>query len=141
MRIAALALLLAAAPASAQMFKCVDERGVTHYTDKPRPGCKGGSVDIRPIPPVSGKAAAPRAPDVAGQDADFKRRQIERHDAEALEKAALAERCARLRREHSWLTSGGRISHTDAQGNRVFVDDATRDARAGQVKEQLRTCP
>jgi hypothetical protein len=140
-RIAALVLLLAAAPASAQMFKCVDERGVTHYTDKPRPGCKGGSVDIRPIPPVSGKAAAPRAPDVAGQDADFKRRQIERHDAEAAERATLAERCGRLRREHSWLTSGGRISHTDAQGNRVFVDDATRDARVGQVKEQLRTCP
>jgi len=141
MRCALVLLLLSASAAWAQMYKCVDERGVTHYTDKPRAGCKGGSVDIRPIPPVSGKAAAPRAPDVAGQDADFKRRQIERHDAEAAEKAALAERCARLRRELSWLASGGRISHTDAQGNRVFVDDATRDARAGLVKEQLRTCP
>ena len=47
MRRLALALLLAVAlPAHAQMYKCVDARGVTHYTDKPLPGCKGGAVNI-----------------------------------------------------------------------------------------------
>jgi len=122
------------------MYKCVDERGVTHYTDKPAPGCKGGPVDIRPSPPISGKAA-PRSSDVAGQDADFKRRQIEREQTEARDKAALAQQCSRLRQEQSWLTSGGRISRTDAQGNRVFIDDAARDARIVELREQLRTCP
>ena len=35
-------LLLACAPAYAQMYKCVDSRGVTHYSDKPLPpSCKG----------------------------------------------------------------------------------------------------
>ena len=133
-------LLLAAFPAWAQMYKCVDERGVTHYTDKPRPDCKGGAVDIRPIPSISGKSA-PASRDVAGQDADFKRRQIEREQAEAKDKAALDQRCARLRQELGWLSYGGRITYTDAQGKQTFIDDATRDARLVQIKEQLRTCP
>ena len=132
-------LLLAASTAAAQMYKCVDERGVTHYTDKPRPGCKGGAVDIRPIPPVSGQAA-PGSRDLAGQDAEFKRRQIEREQAETQDKTALDERCARLRQEESFLSHGGPLSHTDPQGKRTFMDDATRDARRVQVKEQLRLC-
>ena len=122
------------------MYKCVDERGVTHYTDKPRPDCKGGQVDIRPIPSISGQAA-PAGRDFAGQDVEFKRRQIEREQAETKDKAALAQRCTRLRQEESWLSYGGRISRTDAYGQHVFVDDATREARLGQVKEQLRLCP
>jgi hypothetical protein len=133
-------LLLVAFPAWAQMYKCVDERGVTHYTDKPRPDCKGGKVDIRPIPSISGKGS-PASRDLASQDADFKRRQIERGESEAKDKAALDQRCARLRREESWLTHGGRITYTDAQGKREFIDDATRDTRLGQLREQLRVCP
>jgi hypothetical protein len=134
-------VLAVAWPAHAQMYKCVDERGVTHYADTPRPGCNGGQVDIKPIPSISGGALAPGAPDVAAQDAEFKRRQIEREESESRDKAALAERCWRLRQEHAWLSSGGRITHTDAQGKRVYIDDAARDSRLLQVKEQLRTCP
>lgn len=122
------------------MYKCVDERGVTHYSDQPRPGCKGGKVDIQPIPSLSGQAAPPPS-DVARQDADFKRRQIELQESAAKEKAALDQRCARLRQDLEWLSSGVRISQRNAQGERVFVDDATRDTRLAQVKEQLRACP
>lgn len=136
----ALLLLFVALPASAQMYKCVDERGVTHYTDKPRPDCKGNPVDIRPIPSISGKGA-PASRDLASQDADFKRRQIEREQAEAKDKATLDQHCSRLRREESWLTHSGRITRTDAQGKREFIDDAARDARLVQIREQLRLCP
>jgi hypothetical protein len=86
-RAVALGILLAGVTtAHAQMYKCVDERGVTHYSDKPRPGCNGGKVHIQAIPPVSGQTT-PRASDLAGQDADFKRRQIERENAAARDKA------------------------------------------------------
>ena len=132
--------LLAALPAAAQMYKCVDERGVTHYSDKPRPGCKGGEVDIRPIPPISG-SIAPANRDLAKQEAEFSRRQIEREETEAKAKEAREERCARLRQEQNWLSFAGPLSHTDAQGRPDYVDDATRDARMAKVKEQLRLCP
>lgn len=138
----ALGILLAGvATAHAQMYKCVDERGVTHYSDKPRPGCKGGKVDIQPIPPVSGKVAAPRSTHVPQQDADFKRRQMERERAEAADKAVLKQRCARLRQEHAVLASGVRVGKISAQGERVYLDDATRDARLVKLKEELRGCP
>lgn len=141
MRLLALGFLLVAAfPAAAQMYKCVDERGVTHYTDKPRPDCKGGKVDIRSIPSISGETAAP-ASNFAAQDAEFKRRRIEGAQSEEREKAALDQRCARLRQELDFLSHGGRISNMDAQGRRVYVDDATRASRLAQVKEQLRLCP
>jgi hypothetical protein len=133
-------LVLFAPVVEAQMYKCVDERGVTHYSDKPRPGCKGGKVDIQAIPPVSGKVAPP-PDDRPRQDADFKRRQNEREHAEAANKAALEQRCARLRQEHAWLLSGGRISEINTQGQRTYVDDASRDTRLLQVREGLRGCP
>jgi hypothetical protein len=140
-RFALAAALALALPAQAQVYKCVDERGVTHYTDKPRPGCKGGKVDIRPIPPVSGKTAPAPSSSIAGQDADFKRRQIEREQAEAQEKTALAQRCARLRNEHSLLASGVRVYKTNERGEPVFIEDATRDTRLAQLKDALRGCP
>jgi hypothetical protein len=140
MKLLGLCALLVVCPAYAQMHKCVDERGVTHYSDKPRPGCTGGKVDIRPIPSVSGKEA-PRPTDVSREDADFKRRQMEREHAAAREKAALEQRCARLRREHAVLASGVRVGKISAQGERVYLDDATRDARLVKLKEELRGCP
>lgn len=134
------ALLAALGPAHAQMYKCVDERGVTHYSDKPRPGCKGGEVDIRPIPSVSGKVTE-RREDLAGRDADFKRRQSEQARAEAKDKAVLDRRCAQLRREYGWLSGGTRISKLNAKGEREYMDDATRDQRLAQMREHLRGCP
>ena len=137
----AVLVLLSAGPAGAQVYKCVDERGVTHYSDKPRPDCKGGAVDIRASPPVSGSAAPPRTPDLAREDADFKRRQIEREQAEAKDKAALEGRCARLRREHAVLASGMRVFHLNNRGERVYVEDAARDARLAKLTDELRGCP
>lgn len=133
-------VLLLSTLAWAQMYKCVDERGVTHYTDSPRPGCKGGKVDIQPIPPVSGKTATPQG-SVATRDADFKRRQLEREQAEAQEKSALAERCARLRREQHVLASGVALYDLNARGERVYIEDATRDTRLAQLKDEMRGCP
>jgi hypothetical protein len=140
-RALALALLLAAAGAAhAQMYKCVDERGVTHYTDKPRPGCKGGEVDIRPIPPMSGKAAAP-AGDLGRQEADFRRRQISREQAESKDRKALDQRCQRVRNELLRLQSTGRIARLDDKGERVYIDDAARQQRIEQLKGEFRGCP
>ena len=141
MRIVGLALLLAAFPAAAQMYKCVDQRGVVQYSDKPSPGCKGGPVDIQPIPSLSGQVSAPRAPSPSQQDADFKRRQIERERQESREKAAQLERCQRVRQEIAWLSAGTRVSRINDAGERVYMDDATRDARLTQLRQAVRGCP
>ena len=95
------AALTAGAPAQAQMYKCVDERGVTHYGDELRPGCKGGAVDIRPSPPASGELQ-PRKEDMQREEREFQRSRIERGRAEEKEARAAEEqrkRCERLKLE------------------------------------------
>jgi len=82
-------LLLACAPAYAQMYKCVDQRGVTHYSDKPLPpSCKGGEVKIRATPPTG--TGAPSVPAAAGTAAEINRR------------------CARIMQEHKSAEPGRR---------------------------------
>lgn len=112
----AAALALAAAPAAAQMFKCVDDRGVTHYTDKPQPNCKGGPVDIRGSPLISG---APSKPPPADEKAEIPK------------KAANDPQCVRLRQEHDAVAGAGRM----------HLDKEALDARLAAIKEQMRGCP
>ncbi len=141
MRAAWALLLLVAFPAWAQMYKCVDKNGVTHYTDAPLPGCKGGEVDIRPIPSISGSVTQPREENFAQQEADFKRRRNERAQAEAQQRAALEKRCRSLREERAILSGGLPLSRINEQGERVYVPDQVREERLARLSEALRTCP
>jgi hypothetical protein len=136
-----LALLVVALPAGAQMYKCADDKGLTRYTDTPCPGGKGKQVNIQPIPSLSGAAPSAPSQDVKRQDADFKRRQVERAQAEAAGRAEQERHCARLRREHGILAGGGRVAKVLPSGERVFIDDATRDGRLAELKQALRECP
>ena len=139
-----LLVFLIALDADAQMYKCVDERGKIQYTDKPQAGCKESA--IKPSPPLSGSGEVKPPPkeDFAREDADLKRRQLERAAVEAQERKvqeALGQSCARLRGEVSLLTGGARISSRNAQGEPVFMDDATRARRIATLEQQLRACP
>lgn len=142
--IVAVVAALSAAPVHAQMYKCVDERGVTHYTDKPRPGCKGGEVDIRPAPPISGKVQEHKE-DLVGAEREFRRRQIERDrkdQDEARKLEAQKRRCASMHSEYQRLTSGRRLARVNEKGERVYVEDAERERRAAQLKGEIaRGCP
>ena len=103
-------LLLACAPAYAQIYKCVDERGVTHYSDKPMPpSCKGGVAKIRAAPPSSG-ASRPGVPPAAGTTAEVNRR------------------CARTAQEYA------RMQPRDGK------PDDNRDQRLEELREQARGC-
>ena len=133
-----LAVWLAAALVHAQMFKCVDERGVTHYTDKPRPGCKGGEVDIRGQPPISGKVT-PRE-DLSSEEREFRRRQIQRERGEERDKqqaAARERRCASMHAEVQRLQTARRVATVDAKGQRTFLDDAAREQRVQQLQAEI----
>jgi hypothetical protein len=140
---AALLALFWAGAASAQMYKCIDAHGVTHYADKPTPGCANSAVDIRASPPLSGRLAPP-AEGAAEQEAGFRRRQVERSEAERAEReqrAALESRCAGLRQQRAMLASGTRLVQANAQGERVFMEDAERERRLAEVQAALAQCP
>src|SRR5205823_15122450 len=138
--LAAAGLRLLALLAHAQMYKCVDASGATRYSDRPGPGCK--AVDIRPSPPLSGEIKA-REPDFAVQDAELKRRLLEREEAEARAREAREmgeQRCASLRREETILASGVPVRRYNDKGEAVYMDDAVRDTRRGELVQALRGC-
>lgn len=144
MRAAAIAALLVAGAAdAASMYKCVDARGVTHYSEKPVPGCKGGEVDIRPLPPPSGKER-PEARDLSEQEREFRRRQLERGEAErkaAAEAQARERRCSSLRAELARYHAARRVVQTDSKGERSYMDDAERERRMAALQAEIaRTC-
>jgi len=104
-------LLLACAPAYAQMYKCVDQRGVTHYSDKPLPpSCKGGEVKIRATPPTG--TSAPSVPAATGTAAELNRR------------------CARTAQEYTRMQAARRDGKPDEN----------RDQRLEELREQARGC-
>ncbi|MEX0638576.1 MAG: DUF4124 domain-containing protein [Burkholderiales bacterium] len=153
-RIVILAVMLAfAAAASAQMYRWVDKDGRVHYTaTPPPPGVKSRTLRAPSAPPPAaapddaakdaGAKDAPKGPlTPAEQEQEFRKRQLEAQKAR--EKEALAakdaeakqENCARAREALRTLESGQRISRTDAQGERQYLDD---DARASETEAARR---
>ena len=148
-RIVILAVMLAcAATASAQMYRWVDKDGRVHYTaTPPPPGVKARTLRAPSTAPAE-PAADDAAKDAGAKDArkgaltpaeqeqELRKRQLEAQKAR--EKEALAakdaeakqENCARAQEALRTLESGQRVSRTDAQGERYYLDD---DARAGET--------
>jgi uncharacterized protein DUF4124 len=135
---AAALLLLAASAAHAQMYKCTDGRGLVRYTDQAGAGCK--EVAIRPSPPISGFLAPP-ADDLARQEAEFRRRQIDRDASVTQAREALLGHCVQLRREHGVLATSRRIVRMDEKGERQYMDDAVREQRLAELERELARCP
>jgi hypothetical protein len=140
-----LAVLLAvSAAASAQLYRWVDKDGRVHYTATPPPAGATKSRTLEtpatpPAPPAAngeGAAAANAAPKgpltPAEQEAAFRKRQQEAQ--KAAEKAALERQqeetrvanCQRAREALATFESGQRISRTNPQGERYYLDDAAR---------------
>lgn len=136
-------LLVLPQPGQAQMYKCVDERGVTTYTDGPRPGCKGRDVDIRGQQPISGDLQEGKS-DLAREEADFRRRQIQRDREEAKEQAALERRrreCDRAKNEYAQLGRARRVVRIEANGDRTYLDDDLREKRMSELRQKIASCP
>jgi len=136
-----LALLFASMPAAAQMYKCVDAKGVTHYTETPVKGCRGNPVDIKPQAPI-GTQVAPKE-DIGGQEREFRRRQLERGVAaekSAAEAKQREQRCLAAKAEHA-RPSNSRLFDRNAKGERVFLDDSATAQRRAQSQENVdRAC-
>lgn len=140
MRRFALLVLFAAGGADAlTLYKCVDARGVTHYTEQPIPGCKGRELDIQPVPAPSG-VERPEARGLEEQEREMRRRQVERGQAlekELAERKQREQRCLALRSEHARIATGRRIAQVDAKGERSFMDDDVRQARIAQLQDEI----
>jgi hypothetical protein len=127
----ALAVLLAAAGAQAQVYRWVDEKGNVYYGERPPSGVAARALEGKPATPT----ATPRAPsDYSSQEREFQQRRIEREQREALaererqQAMRLKTQCDNARLELELLRETPRvITGVDEKGERQYLTDAQRD--------------
>ncbi len=138
-----LALLTAACPAGAGLYKWIDADGKVHYSDQPPPdGAKQqeiktpksaapASVPANATPgaaaPSQAAAKGPKTP--AEQEMEFRKRRVEATEAEAKrqqEAQANAEKqrnCEAARNRVKQIEAGGRVAKAGANGETVYLGD------------------
>ncbi len=129
------ACLCAALPwmASAAMYKWVDEKGVTHYSESAPPGAKATRIELPSTP-------APAAPKDSVEswkerDIEFRKRRLEKEQADDAA-AASAKRdaavhkaqCLEARRRVDILQPGHPVYRVNERGERVYMEDQERAA-------------
>ena len=134
---------LLAAPASAQVYKCVDASGKTVYSQSPCAAGQSSKTISRSAPAdEAAPEAKPGAKPPANPEQEYRKRQAERADADkkaAEEEAKTKQRqeaCSRAREALAQFDMGGRFAGVDAKGERYFYDDnrvAQEKARAQQL--------
>lgn len=143
MRTAAILVLLLISPTIfAQIYSWRDAEGKVHYSDMP----PAGQVNARKIAPAattSGDTENARR-DLANREMEFKKRQQDAAEVAAKDeknKADAAERLRNCDQAKSYLRaleSGARISRTNENGERAFLDERSRQqetATAGRAVE------
>ena len=128
------ALLLAAVPLhAATLYKWVDEKGVTHYTETPPEGRKATPVELKGVT----SDAPPKEPDWKQREIDLRRQRIEKNQAEERDRAraerAAADRknrCIRAQRALLVLQQQRPTYTVDERGEKSYMDDAERRLEA-----------
>lgn len=145
--IAAACLAAAVFAAGAQtMYKWVDEKGTTHFSEHPPPdGKKAAKVEPKVTPP-SAPATAPPKNDAQlwrAQEAEFRKRQVERgqrDQAEQRERAERGQQCSEARSRLTFLQNTNRIYRDNDDGTRSYMTEAQRESALARqrnaVKEQ-----
>ena len=145
-----IAMALACGIAQAQAFRWVDKDGKVRYGDTPPPGVKAkamreaaGSVTSSPSPAAAskdGKGAA-KAPVDPAQSFNERQLKAKEDTAKAAKERADAEtrqkNCGQAQGNLRSLESGQRISTTNVQGERGYLDDAGRQALIEETRAEV----
>ena len=139
MRIACiLATLLLATGASAQIYKWVDEKGRTHYEERPPEGQeKDAKKMTAPTPSTDAKPATPQ--DWKQKEIEFKQRQQLRDQADAAEQKKRDQRdkaCASAREDLAYNEQRGRF-YTEDKGEKRFRTDEEQAAAVAALRRKV----
>jgi hypothetical protein len=146
--ILALLMMIVSATAAAQISKCIDKSGrVVGYGNECPDGTRSEQSAVKGTPAASPTpASAPQQKSLAERDADFRKRQIEKQEAEAKaeKKSAEAEQrrtaCESSQAYLKTLQNGQRVTRTDAKtGERTFLADADYPNEIAKAERSIAT--
>ena len=136
----ALALAFAAGNAPAAIYKWVDEKGVTQYSEKPPPGKKSAEVPIR-TPPATAPGAQSAPKTWQQQEAEFQQRRVEHEERrvkkDALDQGAAEGRmraCLQARQDLHALEQERPVYTVNEKGERVYIEDKDRAGLRDRVR-------
>jgi hypothetical protein len=152
--IIAMVMMLAPLAVHAQMLKCISKDGKVEYAASCPPGTKEQQTGIKSTPAAPAPAASDKAGDkgadkskpktFAEQEADFKKRQVEKAEAagkkekEDAEAAQRKRACEEARSYLAGLESGARITRNDPKtGERAFLDDSARAQEVQRAQQSV----
>ncbi len=134
------AAVLAAGAAAGQVLECVDAKGKKEYAQT----CPPGTVKETKLMKSSAGASGTAAKSLAEREAGFRKRTMERQEADAKaekEKAEtkIAERnCTDARAQLKQLQDGQRIARIDPNtGERSYLTDAERPAEIANARKAV----
>ena len=139
-------LLFALTTAHSQVYKWVDSKGVTHYSEKPPADGKSKSVELREASPRStgAGAPAPASASLKDQETEYRKRQTQREQTEAAaaqEKARREAGCKKARAQLINLQNTSRMYNLNERGERVFMSAAERDISVALYEAEVnRNC-
>ena len=140
-----LLLVLLSATVYAGSSKWVDEQGKVHYSDNPpKHNAKVQELKFRDTistQPPAEDSFEPRS--TADMEADLKRGKDARAAKEKKDEQARAQveakqiNCANARANLSAMQQSGRIFNKDANGERVYMDDAQRQQQTAAAQSRV----
>ena len=133
------ALALAATTAAAQIYKWVDEKGVTHYSESPPPDKKATKVETGPA-----SAPAPASPGWKQKAIDSRNSDIERRQADEAARrkseyddAVRKDRCLRAQRDLQVFEAQRPVYRVNERGEKVYMDDSARPAALQEARRNV----
>jgi hypothetical protein len=136
------ALAAVAILAHAQVYKWVDEKGVTHYGESPPQGKQ--ATELQSKPGGLGPGSPASTEDLQQKDREFRQRKIQSQEAQERQQQQAArrqEQCNQQRDLLARLKQGGRSYEMNEKGERVYLEDAERaSAIARQEKLVAEQC-
>ncbi|MBK5103404.1 MAG: DUF4124 domain-containing protein [Burkholderiales bacterium] len=127
------------APAHAQIYKWVDEKGITHYGEHPPQGTKARELEQRLAnpAPAPGNTAQPSWQE---KELEFRARRITAEQAEAKQKqqeTANRQACNQARDRLAQLKMARGTYRLDEKGERVYQSDEEQRALIAQHERLL----
>jgi hypothetical protein len=133
------ALVLIANPASAKIYKWVDENGNVQFTQSPPP--KGKAVEVKPrYNAVSDEAAKSRLDALRSKDKTTRESdnlaEKEAVDGDAYE-ARKKENCTTARKNLKILNSSGQVQAKGSDGKPFYLNDDAKAKKLAQTNAQI----
>jgi len=126
-------------PAIAQVYKWVDEKGVTHYGERARPRARRPRKWSSALP-TPGRRRKEVQPGWKEQDLEFRRRRIEAEQTEAKDKqqeSSQRRACNQARDQLALMKSARGLYRLNEAGERVFQSDEERKASIARLEQLI----